>query len=532
VRRVAGGGRKTQEGVAYLMALFLLFVFTMLALALNLAMQSELFSASHPPIVARLHYAAESGLAVAVARALASGEIGSTVLRRQHREVEEGGLVEVEERLEVVVGARLAVSPCDYCSVEVRDSWSEQEWSVLVRAERGPRGRSGAERGRSFAAFSAEAEFRVSPLAFRSECVAASGGGAASSTPNTLVARLRVVSSVYPDLETHCMAVTVSAAAEPPALVISDLETSVPVVKIQLDGAALGAPAAADRDLDGVVDYIYVGTAAGSLYRIDVGTPLVVSESAARSEGGWTAESILRIPGRTLMMHPSIFFVGGKDAVGLVAVFGLRDESVAGTSPADRQLLVVLLDDEPSPARVAREEDYRALAWGDRVGHPNLLLDDTGERRPGWILRLEPYERVTRPAFVFSGLLAFDAHRVANSGSTGDCKGSSPSRLYRLQLTNGDPADGEGRSRSMEGCAVRSFALPPWEEDAEVMDGFSRGEFRGELSRIEEGWRARSVDSCRFGAFYVHAVSQRTSGTHFPLARVPVCVTVSNWIDL
>ena len=530
---------RAQEGVAYLMAILLLFLFTMLALSLNLAMQSELLSAAHPRLVARMLYAAESGVGAAVARALASGETGPVVLRRLHRESEEGALVLVEERLEIGGVVALGAAPCDYCSVETRDAWSEQTWAVSVRAWRGAPGIVEGDRGRSFAAASAEAEIRVSPLPFRSGCAARrSGMGEVFSDSSVLMARLRVASVGSEDPELRCVAVVAGGSSvpedsEPPALLILEPGSEEPLVRIELDGAPMTAPTGADRDLDGVLDGIYVGTAAGSLYRVDVRPPIVVSSDRfSRLPEGWSVELVLRIPGRPVVVRPSTFFVEAVNGLGLVAAFGPRDTETPGLSAADRPLLAVVLDG--GSARLeggSREEDYRALAWGDRLGRRNLLLGVPDGRRPGWILSLEQNERVTGPALLISGLLSFDVRLTDRSEAADICE-RGLGRIYRLRVTNADPADGESRSRPMEGCMTRALGLPPWEPEPRFLGAFSQPEYRDELLRIEATRTASAPERCRFGAFFVHAIAERSTGDPFPLARIPVCVSVSSWPEI
>ena len=527
---------REQQGVAYLMAILLLFLFTMLALSLNLAMQSELMSAAHPRLVARMLYAAESGVGVAVARALASGETGPVVLRRLHRESEEGGLVMVEERLELGSVVALGATPCDYCSVEARDAWSEHTWAVSVRAQRRAPGLVGEDRGRSFAAASAEAEIRVSPLPFRSGCAADSATGDLPSDSSVLLARLGVASAGSDDPELRCMAVVAVGSgvgdSEPPALVILGPGSEVPLVRIELDGAPLTAPAGADRDLDGVLDGIYVGTAAGSLYHVDVRAPIVLSSDRfSRLPGGWSVELVLRIPGRPVVVRPSTFFVEAVNGLGLVVAFGPRDTETPGPSAADRPLLAVVLDDDSDRLEGAREEDYRALARGDRVGRHNLLLSVPEGHRPGWILSLELHERVTTPALLISGLLSLDVRLADHTEAAGICE-PGLGRVYRLRVTNGDPADGESRSRQIDGCTVRALGLPPWEGEPRLLAAFSQLEYRDELLRIEAARMASAPRRCRFGAFFVHAIAERLAGDPFPLARIPICVTASSWPEL
>ena len=59
-------------------------------------------------------------------------------------------------------------------------------------------------------------------------------------------------------------------------LYMVDVETGELIYKRQLDGAAPSAPAAIDSNFDGISDRIFIGTTAGTMYKVDLTEPVAL----------------------------------------------------------------------------------------------------------------------------------------------------------------------------------------------------------------------------------------------------------------
>jgi type II secretory pathway component PulK len=89
--------RDDQEGSAYIIALMVLFLLTILGISVSLVTQTEILAGGQERIIERTFYAAESGIEVSIARALGQGEFGPVMHRAQRNEFEQGRLMRVEE---------------------------------------------------------------------------------------------------------------------------------------------------------------------------------------------------------------------------------------------------------------------------------------------------------------------------------------------------------------------------------------------------------------------------------------------------
>ena len=88
-----------ERGSAYLITLMVLFVLTTLGLSLSVVTQTEILAGAQERVLERTFYAAESGLELSVARALAEGDFGPALHERTRSELEQGQLARIREQL-------------------------------------------------------------------------------------------------------------------------------------------------------------------------------------------------------------------------------------------------------------------------------------------------------------------------------------------------------------------------------------------------------------------------------------------------
>jgi len=117
--------RRGENGSAYIVALLALSVLTILGLALVLITGTEMQIGSNERTVTRTFYSADSGVALAAAKALASGRYeGSTVLLNQTKV----GNVNIADRIDVANLVTTLAVPCDWCPYN--DDGVPEFWKV------------------------------------------------------------------------------------------------------------------------------------------------------------------------------------------------------------------------------------------------------------------------------------------------------------------------------------------------------------------------------------------------------------------
>ena len=118
-------GERGERGSAYIIALLALVVLTILALALAAITQTEVHISANERQANRTFYAADSGLGVAAAEALARGRYEpSTVILNEMQT----GLTRVADRVEVAPLAPILTVRCDWCPAN--DDGVPEFWKV------------------------------------------------------------------------------------------------------------------------------------------------------------------------------------------------------------------------------------------------------------------------------------------------------------------------------------------------------------------------------------------------------------------
>jgi Tfp pilus assembly protein PilX len=117
--------RPGERGSAYITALLALVVLTILALALLFVTQTEVQVGANERTANRTFYAADSGLGIAAAKALASGKYTpSTVILNESV----AGNVHIADRVEIEALAPIQTVRCDWCPAN--DDGVPKFWKV------------------------------------------------------------------------------------------------------------------------------------------------------------------------------------------------------------------------------------------------------------------------------------------------------------------------------------------------------------------------------------------------------------------
>ncbi len=118
-----------QGGSAYLIALLALVVLTILGLALALVTQSEMQVGANERMINRVFYAADSGIAVAIANALVKNDYDERTFRIPDSVA--GALVQLRNEVELSQFYPLLDAPCNLCEINERGSYGASAYRKI-----------------------------------------------------------------------------------------------------------------------------------------------------------------------------------------------------------------------------------------------------------------------------------------------------------------------------------------------------------------------------------------------------------------
>ncbi len=253
-------------------------------------------------------------------------------------------------------------------------------------------------------------------------------------------------------------------------LYMIDIETGQPIYKRQLLGAMAAAPAVLDRDQDGFLDVIYAGTTAGKIYKVDlnnltltgtvpaladvtidntrlVGSPLAIGTTITVqrvTDPAWDPYPIFDTGGRSIYMTPTLMLVPELDQYAIAFGTGNR-HTLWDRDGVEGRFFTVVDEDyvRLDPRTLPRTEaDYATIGADDINTTANHLLDRAADNR-GWVLALEPDDRVITQAFALVGVLVFtsfqpqDVEAIDEFGNPTDvCARTGRSRIFVINATN------------------------------------------------------------------------------------------------
>jgi Tfp pilus assembly protein PilX len=117
--------RRGEAGSAYILTLMALVILTVLGLALALMTQTEVQLGANEKTIHRTFYAADSGLGIAAAQALASGRYSPTTVILNRTRV---GDANVADRVRISTLAPILTVRCDWCPAN--DDGVPKFWKV------------------------------------------------------------------------------------------------------------------------------------------------------------------------------------------------------------------------------------------------------------------------------------------------------------------------------------------------------------------------------------------------------------------
>ncbi len=127
-----GLARRRERGSAYIVTLLALVVLTILALSLTLVTQSEMQIGVNERIIQRVFYAADSGIAATIARALVTNDFAARTIVLE--EPETSALLGFRSNVEITPLVPILDSPCNLCEINNAGTYSERAYRKIGHA--------------------------------------------------------------------------------------------------------------------------------------------------------------------------------------------------------------------------------------------------------------------------------------------------------------------------------------------------------------------------------------------------------------
>ncbi len=293
--------------------------------------------------------------------------------------------------------------------------------------------------------------------------------------------------------------------------------------KRPLDAPVTAAPAAVDTVGDGLADRIYVGTTAGSLYRVDLSSAVEL-ESGRVPPGAWSPRRLFDTGGLPIHHQPAVIPAPavGAHALALGAGGAADPGARVEDAPAGRFFLFV---DRGAVDPVSAHDLARLDPGNPRAG-VDSLAPTAGRQDHGWSLPLEVGERLASAPLAAGGLLAFFTLRPAGP-SGGEV------RRYALRVGSGDAAGPGPRSQLVD----RHAAWPspslgsPRQIDIDHPGSLAAPLLQPDEIAILEGLREQMPELCRFDGSRIRLTGPGPNGSAMRLAVLPVCRIEVDWAE-
>ncbi len=304
-------------------------------------------------------------------------------------------------------------------------------------------------------------------------------------------------------------------------LYIVGVDSGALLYKRRLDAAASASPAVADLDGDGAADRIYIGTLAGSLYRVDVSAPAPLAGGRVAA-AVWAPRRIFETGGRPIRRPPAVAPAPEIGALALaLGADGLADPQ-APSAQADGRFFVLV---DRGGGGAGSADQVPLIDPAGAVPGPDRLAPGLPPSARGWSLPLGRGEEIVSPPLAFAGLLTFLTYTP-----TGLDVGEV--RRYDLRLRSGDAAGGGVRGVPIASGVPRppvDFGSPTRLEVDHPGSGFAP-RLSADEERILKTLRAGMPGDCRFAA-RLRLVGAGLEAEPPRLAVLPVCRLDVDWFE-
>jgi len=346
-------------------------------------------------------------------------------------------------------------------------------------------------------------------------------------------------------------------------LYMVDLETGKALYKRQLVGAAPANPAVVDTNRDGYFDAVYIGTTAGYLYKVDLTTPVATAIVNARDLNGnihqveritdaaWNPfvifDTVVSGTRRPIFFAPTIISVAQTGQLALA--FGTGDRELLWNFNNVEGRFYVIADEGFTLADVAagnlpKDEGDYAIIDSEGAFNPgaDFLVTPPANHNRGWVLTLDPNERVVAQAFSVAGITIFPTFKPqidvqASQGNNAAivCARTGDSRVFVVFSSNADaiqPVDAISGTQSRSLLVGEALVTPPYADQSATKNPGTgtpeqcQGEWRDSiLATLEKLF----PEGTRFANYTIEVNFIRSdTGIVCPIP-VPIGIVEKNW---
>ncbi len=243
-------------------------------------------------------------------------------------------------------------------------------------------------------------------------------------------------------------------------LYIVDIETGVPIYKRSVLGAVPSNVAAVDQNRDTLIDTVYFGTTAGYLYKVDLSTSGQLAATQARDVND-TMNDVVRVldtawspfivfdtvtgasTRRPIFFAPTVVNVTQLSSYGLA--FGTGDRNDLWNFETVEGRFYFIVDENFVAGMTPRTEANYTIIDSEAAaaGSSDFVISPLPTKSRGWVVTLDPDERVIAQAFSLSGLTIFPTFQPLVEtvpGPNGEvaCARTGDSRVFIVASNNGD----------------------------------------------------------------------------------------------
>ncbi len=292
--------------------------------------------------------------------------------------------------------------------------------------------------------------------------------------------------------------------------------------KRPLDGPVVAAPAAVDTGGDGLADRVYVGTTAGSLYRVDL-SRAVELEGSRVPPGAWNPRRVFDTGGLPIHHPPAVIPVPALGARALALGAGGADPGTGSEEAAAGRFHLFV---EGVSGGSDRADELPRLDEENSLGGVDRLSPALSPREQGWSLALGAGERPASAPLVVGGLLTFFTLRP-----TGPDGGEI--HKYALQLVSGDAAGAGARARLVGRSASSAASVlgAPTRIEIDHAGSAAAPVLPSDELAILQTLRAQMPERCRFDGSRIRLIGSGPDGSPIRLAVLPVCRIEADWTE-
>ncbi|HEY4574738.1 MAG TPA: PilC/PilY family type IV pilus protein, partial [Thermoanaerobaculia bacterium] len=349
-------------------------------------------------------------------------------------------------------------------------------------------------------------------------------------------------------------------------LYMVDVETGKTIYKRALVGAAPADPAVLDKNQDGYLDTIYIGTIAGFMYKVDISStatlqnvtlainqavPALAAATTVKriTDTAWDPFPIFDTGGRPIYLTATPFYVVKLSRYALAFGTGDRENLWNLDNQVGRFYLIVDDNFTTGGAGLPKtESNYQALDVnaGDVSASSDFVTSPPSGKSKGWFITLTANERVITQTFGLSGIIIFSSYQPQDTAVDGVCALGGTSHLFVVFASNGNSVSTVGGT-STRFRVVSNFVTNPYTESGVTKNPPGQGGAGGGGGNNNNNQTAGSgcddatqqeivaaakkmfPKSCKFANYTVRVNGLNQNTGQVCYATIPLCIVEANW---